>query len=362
MKSAAIKSLFTLYLSAAAISLLAQNIVPNGDFEANDYGQVRDWKQPIEDYYHYVVRTEFVESEPVYNAINGLCLLQPAPSEFLIAKLTTPLQKGKRYCISMNTYYGTTFRGKFEYLKSIDVAFSDTLISVWKRRKLYLTPKITVPLNMDGGEIKQPKPAVFVADGTEQYIIIGKFHSENNDALSFDEKRNALWREQYYAADSIKKYFLTLLPPLQANDNKRSNKREIRKLKDSLEKLEMARIDAIHANASYYQEKVAQLAYAPDTTSFHVRLYMDNICIAPVGKNGECLCNTTVQKSFEAGRTYRLDNIRFDLNKASFKPESYVEMNNLIRILQRYPRMTIQLNGHTDSLNTEEPKLYLIIW
>lgn len=352
MISVKTKSLLTILFVGMTFPLAAQNLVPNGSFEANDYGQVRDWKQPIEDYYHYEVQTAYIDSEMVYNAINGLCLLQPAPSEFLVAKLKTPLIPGKRYCLSMNMYYGNTFIGKFDYLKSIEVAFSDTTISVWKRRKLFLTPRLSMPVVMEARQIKQPERVEFEADGTEQYIIIGKFHSTNG-AMTFEEKRNAIWREQYYAADSIKKYFLTLLPPVRDHYDKKGSRREVRKLKDSLEKLEMAKIDAVHANASFYQEKVAQLANAEDSSTYHVRVYMDNICITPVRENNECICNESVQKPFETGRTYRLNNVLFDLDKATFKPQSYAEMDNLIRVLRRYPKMIIQLNGHTDSLNTD---------
>ncbi|MES2558877.1 MAG: OmpA family protein [Bacteroidota bacterium] len=352
MISTTLKSLFAVLCCGLTIPVIAQNLVPNGGFEANDYGQVREWKQPIEDYYHYEVRTTYADSEMVYNAINGLCLLQPAPSEFLVAKLKTPLQPGKRYCLSLNMYYGNTFIGKFDYLKSIEVAFSDTAIEVWKRTKLFLTPKITIPVIREDHDLKQPSPVEFEADGTEEYIVIGKFHSLIG-TISFEEKRTAIWREQYYAADSIKKYYLRLLPPPKDHYEKRESKREIRKLKDSLDKIEMAKIDAIHANASFYQQKVAQLTYSPDTSSFHVRVYLDNICVAPVLKSGECICNETEQKPFEIGRTYRLNNIQFDLDKASFKPQSYAEMDNLIRVLRKYPKMVIQLNGHTDNLNSE---------
>ncbi|MES2781056.1 MAG: OmpA family protein [Bacteroidota bacterium] len=352
------KTLLILLYVTSIFQLAAQNMVPNGDFEANDYGQVRDWKQPIEDYYHYEVRTTFVDSQLVYNSVNGLCLLQPAPSEFLVARLKAPLQKGKRYCMRLNMYYGNYFIGKFDYLKSIEIAFSDTAIEVWKRRKLFLTPTVSIPVEMNYRDLKQPERVEFEANGNEQYIIIGKFHS-NISPASFEEKRNAIWKEQYYAADSIKKYYLSLLPKPKAIYDQREVKRETRKLKDSLDKLEMAKIDAIHANASYYQDKVAQLAHTVDSSNYHVRIYMDNICVAPVLSNGECICNEAAQKPFEIGRTYRLNNIQFDLDKATFKQQSYAEMDNLIKVLRNYPQMSIRLNGHTDSLNIESYNMYL---
>jgi outer membrane protein OmpA-like peptidoglycan-associated protein len=149
------------------------------------------------------------------------------------------------------------------------------------------------------------------------------------------------------------------MPKLKPIYSKREIKKETRKLRDSLDKLEMAKIDAIHANASRYQEKVAQLVQTTDSSSFHVRLYMDNICVAPMDVSGECNCNETETKPFEIGRTYRLNNIRFDTDKATFKPESYAEMDRLVRVLKTYPKMVIQLNGHTDDVNSETYNLDL---
>jgi OOP family OmpA-OmpF porin len=44
----------------------------------------------------------------------------------------------------------------------------------------------------------------------------------------------------------------------------------------------------------------------------------------------------------------RLQNINFDTNKATIKPESFPVLAEVARILQQYPTLRIQIGGHTD--------------
>ncbi len=339
---------------------IAQNLVPNGHFTENDYGRVRNWLQPVDDYYHYEVLVDNTDSMISYNAVNGICLLQPEKSEFLVVELKHPLVKGKRYCASLDIAGSSTFIGKPSQVGSIDMAFSDTVIEVWKRRFLYLSPKLRFDCVDQKGTIYQPASLQFEADGTERFLIIGKFHSLET-SNTFEDRKTAIYREQYYAADSIKKYYISVMPKLDPVYPERKVKREIKKLKDSLDKIEEAKINALHENAVYYQQKIVALKNGDDSLfkQYHVRLYLDNICITPIIENNECVCEETTEQSFSVGQTYRLNNIQFDLDKSTFKPESYGEMDNLYAILVQHPKMEIQLNGHTDSLNTEKYNLDL---
>ena len=45
----------------------------------------------------------------------------------------------------------------------------------------------------------------------------------------------------------------------------------------------------------------------------------------------------------------RLQNINFDTNKATIKPESYPVIADVARILQQYPTLQIEIGGHTDN-------------
>jgi OmpA-OmpF porin, OOP family len=54
--------------------------------------------------------------------------------------------------------------------------------------------------------------------------------------------------------------------------------------------------------------------------------------------------NPEIKENF----VFRLDNLIFEQGKANITPASYSELNRLVAIMERYPAMEIQLEGHTD--------------
>ncbi len=50
----------------------------------------------------------------------------------------------------------------------------------------------------------------------------------------------------------------------------------------------------------------------------------------------------------------RLENLFFDNNKYLLEPESYPELNRLIKFLKKYNKLNIEISGHTDNTGTEE--------
>ncbi len=61
----------------------------------------------------------------------------------------------------------------------------------------------------------------------------------------------------------------------------------------------------------------------------------------------------------QVGKTFRLKHLYFEFDKWDLHPRSYVELNKLVKIMQDYPRMKIQINGHTDSDGSEKYNIYL---
>jgi OmpA-OmpF porin, OOP family len=61
---------------------------------------------------------------------------------------------------------------------------------------------------------------------------------------------------------------------------------------------------------------------------------------------------TTASKAAETahtvGKVMNLDNLIFQLGKARIEPESFEELDQVVRMLVTYPKMIIQLEGHTD--------------
>jgi outer membrane protein OmpA-like peptidoglycan-associated protein len=56
----------------------------------------------------------------------------------------------------------------------------------------------------------------------------------------------------------------------------------------------------------------------------------------------------------EAGQVVRLNNIFFDSNKSDLKPESFPELERLIKLLRQNPSMHIEIAGHSDDTGDDE--------
>lgn len=54
-----------------------------------------------------------------------------------------------------------------------------------------------------------------------------------------------------------------------------------------------------------------------------------------------------------------LRNIYFDFDKATFKTESYTELNMLENMMRSNPGMSVEIAGHTDAIGTKDYNLYL---
>lgn len=73
---------------------------------------------------------------------------------------------------------------------------------------------------------------------------------------------------------------------------------------------------------------------------------------------GTLLANVELDK-INFDKVYTLNNIYYDLNKASLKPEAEVELNNLVTILKDNPTISIELGSHTDSRGKDNYNLRL---
>ncbi|WP_040396699.1 OmpA family protein, partial [Cesiribacter andamanensis] len=56
----------------------------------------------------------------------------------------------------------------------------------------------------------------------------------------------------------------------------------------------------------------------------------------------------------EVGARITINNIFFDFDRATLRPESYPELNRLLELMNEYPNMRIKIEGHTDSIGTDE--------
>jgi outer membrane protein OmpA-like peptidoglycan-associated protein len=61
----------------------------------------------------------------------------------------------------------------------------------------------------------------------------------------------------------------------------------------------------------------------------------------------------------EVGLTVRLQNIYFDFDKTTLKPESFIELNKVVEFLKQNETVEIEISGHTDNKGSDDYNLNL---
>jgi OmpA-OmpF porin, OOP family len=56
----------------------------------------------------------------------------------------------------------------------------------------------------------------------------------------------------------------------------------------------------------------------------------------------------------EIGQVFRLNNVFFDFDKYSLRPESFVELDRVVKFLNEYPNIEIEMSAHTDSKGSDQ--------
>lgn len=110
--------------------------------------------------------------------------------------------------------------------------------------------------------------------------------------------------------------------------------------------------------------KIKQLLPPGDTYNVSVKSISDTtkyaILTVPTLEEDEYFTEDFwVKIKFDPARQYRLDNVHFDTDKASLRPDSYAELSELLDYLQRHEEVKIEIAGHTDNVGTEAHNLKL---
>lgn len=347
---------FLILLLILTLNCSAQNLVPNGNFENNTNGLVSDWIQPRGQYYHYSTYLKRVNENIVYNSENGLCLLNTNASEYLVVQLKERLKAGYEYCVKIDVRIVEAYIGNVWDLNNVEIAFSAFEPVVKSRTKLYMTPEISFQFDTLKPYFEfQHFEQKYTAKGDENFMVIGRFFSQETDSMLRIKQKTVdeLMKEKTLKNNAIRDSFLRMYPPITAVDNKHAGRKEIKRMSDSIGLIGKLRNEAMLELEDEYEEKIKNAKGITTGYSYHIRTHFDNVCVAPF-KNNMCNCEEDEEKeSYEPGRSYILQNIHFDLDKATLKEESYPEIDNLFQVLIQNPSMIIQINGHTDSLNTE---------
>jgi len=221
--------------------------------------------------------------------------------EYVSIKLNSKLKKGKLYCLSYE--YSLANFSTFK-MRSLGFYFSKNKLDYKYGEKLsfetvYESPIINDTINWQKFQI------AFLGNGEEKYVTLGSFSNEYEKTKS--------------------------IPP----------PKRIEKLK------------SFEPHDAYY--------------------YIDNVLLREINDSSECKCflPDTAKKEVlktqivpniydsAVGKTMVLQNINFELNKATLLPSSYAELNKLVSYLQKNVNYTLELNGYTDNIGKEVDNLKL---
>lgn len=214
--------------------------------------------------------------------------------EYLQIELPETLEAGKRYIMEMFVQ-----RGNFSdeasnnlgmYLSAVPVKTRDCL-------PLYFTPQVNEDETVDNSGWHKVR-GVIDAIGTERYLLIGNFYS---DEITHHKRLPQGERGAYYFIDDVN---IRTAPPGTT----------------------------LTAKPMISTPPPPKKKVADHTTTATVDL---------------------MQVEPEVGKHIVLNNIFFDLDKATLKKESEVELEKLIDLLTDYPMMRIAIEGHTDDQGSD---------
>ncbi|MHB1921632.1 MAG: OmpA family protein [Chitinophagaceae bacterium] len=117
-----------------------------------------------------------------------------------------------------------------------------------------------------------------------------------------------------------------------------------------------------HINTGNHGDYLVALPVGQDY-AFHVSrpgylFYSGNFSLKDKNPSKPYLVNIPLQP-IEVNAHAILNNIFFDFDQYSLKPESKIELDKLVLLLKQNPTLKIQINGHTDNAGTQEHNLVL---
>ena len=94
--------------------------------------------------------------------------------------------------------------------------------------------------------------------------------------------------------------------------------------------------------------------YALNVNKEHYLFYSDSFELNDIASKTEPVKKDIPLKHIKVDETVVLNNVFFDTDKFILKPESYIELNKLVDLLQQNTGIRIEISGHTDNVGGKE--------
>jgi outer membrane protein OmpA-like peptidoglycan-associated protein/Tol biopolymer transport system component len=186
------------------------------------------------------------------------------------------------------------------------------------------------------------------ADGLTAYYASDRSDSKGgNDIYSFDLPEKVrpirtLWVKGTVTDDKTRKGLQSTLELIDLGSKQRINLVHTDLSGNYLVTLPIGKDYAFNVNRKgylFYSDQFLLASKAPDST------YVKNISLSPIEVNGRII----------------LKNVFFDVGKFDLKPESQIELDKLVLLLQENPGVRIEIGGHTDNVGKPSDNLSLSI-
>lgn len=314
LKNSAFILLFLLHqLIISQELLLNKNLVPNGSFEnyKKKSGSLKSaipWTQIASvDFYQKPLDKDTTVNKGAYD---GDCYIglrfQKHYKEFAQVKFTEPLKFKHLYYFEMHirlAYWSNAV------LKSFGVLFSKTGYKNQKDvDKAFMIDTINVKKGLNNNYKWIKISGYYKAYGGEKYLTIGNF----SDNIKKDMMRLSFLKygfkvfgflEAYYFVDDVK-----LIP-----------------VKEPEEVIETEIVGSVYIEKNNHQQDSVK----------------------------------SINENLKTGDKIVLKHLYFDEGKSYLLPESYQELNKIVKYLNQHPGWIVQINGHSDNTGSKRKNMKL---
>jgi OOP family OmpA-OmpF porin len=135
--------------------------------------------------------------------------------------------------------------------------------------------------------------------------------------------------------------------------NKKTNKPITAKI-DMIVKPDRQNVIRVDANNGNYTHQVGKKGWYVMTATAEGYLNASDSLEIGADDNVIQFSKDLYLQPIEVGLTVKLKNIYFDNDKATLKPESFVELGTVLGFLTANPKISVEIAGHTDSNGSDE--------
>lgn len=112
------------------------------------------------------------------------------------------------------------------------------------------------------------------------------------------------------------------------------------------------------ANGQYLVTLPSNKNYAAIVKKKNYLFFSQNFNLFNIKFNENFILDIPLQP-IEKNAAIILKNVFFDFDKSTLKPESSIELNQLVKLLKDNPKLKVEISGHTDNVGTEEYNMKL---